>query len=154
MSRNSIGRSWAKRFGYVLLVLLIVIGAVGVAWTNPHAATLLVRSPRNALNIAVHYVRPVDGRERVAAKIDGFDVLLLVLDACRPDKFSAYGFELGGIQIQRALRHATCAALGKKAPTHSVSWSTAAHGYIRFAGLAGMGRKPGRHWETKAPRIP
>ena len=40
-----------------------------------------------------HYIRPIDDRERIAAKKDGFDVLFVVLDACRADKLSAYGFK-------------------------------------------------------------
>jgi arylsulfatase A-like enzyme len=76
----------SRRFPVTLIVVsvLAIIGA-GVAWEK--------RGAIKNLPDYLHYFAPVDGRERIATEDDGFDVLLLVLDACRPEKLSAYGFE-------------------------------------------------------------
>jgi arylsulfatase A-like enzyme len=71
----------------LLLVAGMALTAVAgfVAWENRRQ---IVDHGRQYLQI-----REVQSGERVASKRDGFDVLFLVLDACRPDKLSAYGFE-------------------------------------------------------------
>jgi len=76
-------RRWFSR-GTVLLAMAAVVSVLlaGTAWTY-----------RTDIRLLAQYVRPIDDRERVGTRNDGYDVLFLVLDACRPDKFSAYGFE-------------------------------------------------------------
>ena len=84
MVREGSGRGWFARRAPLLVVAIAALAAVAgaVAWQY-----------RSDLKLLSYYVRPIDDRERIAAKNDGFDVLLLVLDACRADKLSAYGFE-------------------------------------------------------------
>ncbi len=76
----------SRGFSAALIVVAVsaIIGA-GVAWKK--------RAEIKHLPDYLHYFAPVDDRERIAKEDDGFDVLLLVLDACRPGKLSAYGFE-------------------------------------------------------------
>lgn len=81
-TRGTIRRNFSVAL--VIVAALAVTGA-GVAWKK----SALTRRLLDHLN----YFAPVDDRERIATKTDGFDVLLLVLDACRPGKLSAYGFE-------------------------------------------------------------
>jgi arylsulfatase A-like enzyme len=77
------GRRWFHR-SFVILPMAAAVAVLlaGAAWKY-----------RTSLERLAQYVRPIDDRERIAVKTDGFDVLFLVLDACRPDKLSAYGFE-------------------------------------------------------------
>jgi arylsulfatase len=83
MVREGSGRGWFARHAPLLLVALAALAAVAgaLAWQY-----------RSDLKLLAYYVRPIDDRERIAAKKDGFDVLLVVLDACRADKLSPYGF--------------------------------------------------------------
>ena len=81
-TRGTISRNFS--IALVIVAALAVVGA-GVAWKKSALTSRLLDHR--------HYFAPVDDRERIATKDDGFDVLLLVLDACRPDKLSAYGFE-------------------------------------------------------------
>jgi len=74
--------------GFSVALIVVAVSAIigsGVAWKK--------RAEIKRLPDYLHYFAPVDGRERIATGDDGFDVLLLVLDACRPEKLSAYGFE-------------------------------------------------------------
>jgi arylsulfatase A-like enzyme len=76
-------RRWFSRRSVILpMAAAVAVLIAGAAWKY-----------RIHVELLAQYVRPIDDRERIGAKNDGFDVLFLVLDACRPDKFSAYGFE-------------------------------------------------------------
>ncbi|MGH6899169.1 MAG: sulfatase [Geminicoccaceae bacterium] len=84
MVREDSGRGWFIRRLPVLLVAVAALAGV---------AGVLAWQYRAELRLLPHYIRPIDGRERIAAQKDSFDVLFMVLDACRADKLSAYGFE-------------------------------------------------------------
>jgi arylsulfatase A-like enzyme len=76
------GGWFTRRVPLILSVLAVLAMVAGVtAWQY-----------RRQIELVPLYLRPIDDRDRTAAKKDGFDVLVMVLDACRADKLPAYGF--------------------------------------------------------------
>ena len=88
MVREGSGRGWLTRRLPVLLVTVAALTGVAGAVAWQYRSEL-----RAELRLLRHYFRPIDDRERIAVKKDGFDVLFVVLDACRAHKLSAYGFK-------------------------------------------------------------
>ena len=95
-------RRSASRLVFVALALLVLaalaIGAVGYQYRGKVTALVGFDPQEQVLALgetawnSVVGLHPIDGRERVGSG-DGPSILYVVLDACRPDKLGAYGFE-------------------------------------------------------------
>jgi arylsulfatase A-like enzyme len=97
-TRRPVSRPFFIAFA-ILSVTLLIIGALAYEYRG-HIKALLGPEHREQIkalvattwNAAVA-LRPIDDRPRVGAQDGGSNILLVVLDACRPDKLGSYGFE-------------------------------------------------------------
>ena len=82
----------------ILAGALLITGALAYAYRGQIMALMgpehreQIRAFEERAWNALVALRPIDDRARVGAE-EGFNVLLVVLDACRADKLGSYGFE-------------------------------------------------------------
>ena len=69
--------------------LLVVLGVAAVVLAG---AALVAYQYRHDLLKQAYLIWPIDDRPRVGDD-QGFNILMVVLDACRADKIGSYGFD-------------------------------------------------------------